>query len=114
MDYKSRYHVIITCQGFLWYLQRTLLIFSKLDIHFESLGFETFCYKPRMKISVITNISVLRFYGYIRNIEKISVDFFSQILVDFFSQISVDIFSQILVERKLFKIYKNACKNSKK
>ena len=98
MDYKSRYHVIITYQGSLWYLQRTLLIFSKPDIYFESLGFETFYSKPMMKILVITNISVLRFYGYIRNIEKISVD----------------IFSQILVERKLFKIYRNAWKNSKK
>ena len=41
------------------------------------------------------NISILRFY---RNIGKISVD----------------IFSQISVERKLFKIYRNAWKNSKK
>ena len=90
MDYKSRYHVIITCQGSLWYLQRTLLIFSKPDIHVESLGFETFYSKPMMKISIITNISVLRFYRYIRNIEKISV------------------------ERKLFKIYRNAWENSKK
>ena len=80
MDYKSRYHVIITCQGFLWYLQRTLLIFSKPDIHFESLGFETFFFKPRMKISVIMNILILQFYGYVKNIRK------------------------ILVERKLFKI----------
>ena len=90
MDYKSIYHVIITCQSSPWYLQRTLLIFSKLDIHFENLGFETFCSKPMMKISIITNISILRFYGYIKNIEK----------VDIFSQISVDIFSQISVERK--------------
>ena len=44
-----------------------------------------------MKISVIMNILVLRFYGYIRNIEKISVD----------------IFWQISVERKLFKTPKN-------
>ena len=50
-----------------------------------------------MTISVITNISVFRFYGYIKNIEKISVD----------------IFSQISVERKWFKIYRNAWKTPK-
>ena len=47
-------------------------------------------YYARMKISVITDISVLRFYRYIRNIREISV------------------------ERKLFKIYRNVWKNSKK
>ena len=47
-------------------------------------------YYARMKISVITDISVLRFYRYIRNIREISV------------------------ERRLFKIYRNDWKNSKK
>ena len=51
-----------------------------------------------MKISVIMNMSILRFYGYIENI----------------GEISVDIFSQISIERKLFKIHRNAWKNSKK
>ena len=51
-----------------------------------------------MKISVIMNMSILRFYGYIENI----------------GEISVDIFSQISMEQKLFKIHRNAWKNSKK
>ena len=46
----------------------------------------------KMKISVTTHTSVFRFYGYIENIEKISMD----------------IFSQISMEQKLFKIHKNA------
>ena len=43
-----------------------------------------------MKLSVITDISVLPFHGYIGNIRE------------------------ILVEQKLFKIHRNAWKNSKK
>ena len=35
----------------------------------------------RIEISVFTDISVLRFYGYIENIGEISVDIFSQILM---------------------------------
>ena len=45
----------------------------------------------RIEISVFTDISVLRFYGYIGNI----------------GEISVDIFSQISIESKLFKINRN-------
>ena len=37
--------------------------------------------KPRIEISVFTDISVLRFYGYIGNIGEISVDIFSQISI---------------------------------
>ena len=36
---------------------------------------------PRIEISVFTDISVLRFYGYIGNIGEISVDIFSQISI---------------------------------
>ena len=35
-----------------------------------------------MKISVIMNMSILRFYGYIENIREISVDIFSQISME--------------------------------
>ena len=35
----------------------------------------------RIEISVFTDISVLRFYGYIENIGEISVAIFSQILM---------------------------------
>ena len=37
---------------------------------------------PRIEISVFTDISVLRFYGYIGNIGEISVDIFSQISIE--------------------------------
>ena len=37
--------------------------------------------RARIKISVITDISVLRFYGYIGNINKIYVDILTKILV---------------------------------
>ena len=40
-----------------------------------------FAVKPVFDISVNTNILILRFYGYIGNIEKISMDIFTQILV---------------------------------
>ena len=54
--------------------------------------------QPRIKISVNTDISVLGFYEYIGNI----------------GEISVDILTKISMRRKLFKIHKNAWKNSKK
>ena len=53
---------------------------------------------PRIEISVFTDISGLRFHGYIGNI----------------GEISVDIFSQISIESKLFKINRNTWKNFKK
>ena len=37
--------------------------------------------RARIKISVITDISVLGFYGYIGNINKIYVDILTKILV---------------------------------
>ena len=51
----------------------------------------------RIEISVFTDISVLRFYEYIEDIEEIPMD----------------IFSQISIEWKLFKINRNAWKTSK-
>ena len=36
---------------------------------------------PRIKISINTDISVIGFYGNIRNIDKISVDIFTKISV---------------------------------
>ena len=49
------------------------------------------------EILVNIDISILRFYGYIRNI----------------GEISIDIFTQISVRRKLFKIDGNAWKTPK-
>ena len=51
--------------------------------------------KPRMKISVITDISVLRFYGYIGYIGYIG-DIFGYI-----GDISVDILEKIIDRRKI-------------
>ena len=41
------------------------------------------------KISVITDISVLEFYGYIINIGKISMDILTKISMDILTKISV-------------------------
>ena len=51
-----------------------------------------------MKISENTDISVIRFYGYIGNIGKISMDILTKI--------SVDILTKISINNKLFKNYK--------
>ena len=40
-----------------------------------------YVFKPRIRISANTNISVIEFYGNIGNIGKISVDIFTKILV---------------------------------
>ena len=55
-------------------------LFKYVDLRLYLCSF-SYLFKPRIKISVNTDISVIGFYGNIGNIGKISVDIFTKISV---------------------------------